>query len=141
MKKVVYNARYGGFGLSSDALYLMYKYGGPLKQIDFSEDDLKGCKKISDSVFSYGDDIVILTDSGYKMFWFDPYNVTNRSHPILIKVVEELGLEKASGPCAKLSIDVIPDSALYTISEYDGYESVELMLNHSYVLGFVMENN
>lgn len=139
MKKVVYNACYGGFGLSASALYLMYKYGGPLEQSSFPEDKLKGCTKISDAVFSYGDDIVILTDFGYKMLWFDSHDVTNRSHPILIKVVEELGLEKASGPCAKLRIDAIPDSVLYKLSEYDGYESVELMSNHSYVLGYVTE--
>lgn len=139
MKKVVYNACYGGFGLSASALYLMYKYGGPLEQSSFPEDKIKGHTKTSDNVFSYLDNIVVLTDSGYRMFWFDSHDIINRSHPILIKVVEELGLEKASGSCAKLRIDEIPDSALYTISEYDGYESVELMSNHSYVFGYVTE--
>ena len=48
----------------------------------------------------------------------------NRSDPLLIKVVEELGVEAASGKLAELAIVEIPDDVQYTIEDYDGRESV-----------------
>lgn len=48
----------------------------------------------------------------------------NRTDPLLIQVVEELG-DEASGRCAELRIIEIPDGIDYDISEYDGMESVE----------------
>lgn len=43
----------------------------------------------------------------------------------MIQVVEELG-DKASGDYAELCIVTMNDDAYYRITEYDGYESVEL---------------
>jgi hypothetical protein len=42
----------------------------------------------------------------------------------LIKTIEELGSEKASGSCAKLRIVEIPDGVDWEIDEYDGIESI-----------------
>lgn len=47
----------------------------------------------------------------------------NRSDPILVQTVEELG-EKANGSCAKLKVIEIPDDIEWEIDEYDGMESV-----------------
>lgn len=47
----------------------------------------------------------------------------DRTDPVLIKVIEELG-EKADGCFAKLKIIDIPDDIEYEICEYDGYEHI-----------------
>jgi hypothetical protein len=47
----------------------------------------------------------------------------DRSNPLLIQVVEELG-EAASGMCGKLEIVEIPDDVNWEIDEYDGMETV-----------------
>ena len=47
----------------------------------------------------------------------------NRSDPVLLQVVEELGKE-ADGQCAELKIVEIPDGVQYHIDEYDGIESI-----------------
>lgn len=47
----------------------------------------------------------------------------NRSDPLLIRVVEELG-KKANGHCAALAIIEIPDGIEYDVEEYDGLEWV-----------------
>lgn len=49
----------------------------------------------------------------------------DRTDPILIQVVEQLG-DKADGDCAKLVIEDLEKGALYRITEYHGYESIEL---------------
>lgn len=46
---------------------------------------------------------------------------SDRTNPILVQVVEELG-EKASGRFAKLEVVEIPDELEWEIEEYDGNE-------------------
>jgi hypothetical protein len=48
----------------------------------------------------------------------------NRTDPILVQVVEELG-EDANGMCADLVIDDLPAGTKYRIEEYDGLEHIE----------------
>lgn len=50
-----------------------------------------------------------------------------RIHPIIIETIEELGSEKASGFCSKITIVDIPFNTEdgWEISEYDGYEIIE----------------
>lgn len=48
----------------------------------------------------------------------------SRHDPDLIKVIEILGLKKASGNCAKLAFEELPSGSQYRIDEYDGMESV-----------------
>ena len=48
----------------------------------------------------------------------------DRTDPILVRVVEELG-EDANGMCADLVIDDLPAGTKYRIDEYDGLESIE----------------
>ncbi len=47
-----------------------------------------------------------------------------RNDPKLVEVIEKLG-EVASGDCANLRIVEIPDNINWTITDYDGFESVE----------------
>lgn len=47
-----------------------------------------------------------------------------RSHPDLIKAIEEIGVEQASGMYAKLQICDVPDDIEWYIDDYDGYETI-----------------
>ena len=47
----------------------------------------------------------------------------NRTDPLLIRVIEELG-DMANGRCAKLKVVEIPDGTDYIIDEYDGNEHI-----------------
>ena len=47
----------------------------------------------------------------------------DRTDPLLLKVVEELG-EEASGNCANLVVTEIPEGVDWEIHEHDGFESV-----------------
>ena len=52
------------------------------------------------------------------------YNDIERNDTDLIKVIEMLGCEKASGELSKLSIVEVPDDIQWEIDDYDGMESV-----------------
>ena len=49
----------------------------------------------------------------------------DRNDPILVQVVEELGSRRASGQFASLEVVEIPDGVEWTISDYDGVETIE----------------
>jgi hypothetical protein len=104
MTKIVYNACYGGFGISDEAtrMYL----------------DLKGFKYTEEKT-KWGNTFKV---EGLENF-YGPHSI-KRDDPILVQVVETLG-DKASGTFAKLRIEDVPEGNLYRITEYDGYESVE----------------
>lgn len=55
----------------------------------------------------------------------EDYYYNNRSDPLLVRVVEELG-EQASGRLSVLEIVEWPDSVPYKLSDYDGIEKVEI---------------
>ena len=48
----------------------------------------------------------------------------NRDNPIVVRVVEELGPQEASGFCADLKVVEIPDGVEFEVEEYDGNEWV-----------------
>lgn len=103
MTKIVYNACYGGFGLSDEAVELYL--------------DLKGFKykKIEER---WGSNYNV---EGWEDFY---YRDIDRADPVLIQVVETLG-KKANGNLARLVIEDIPEGTMYRITEYDGNESIE----------------
>jgi hypothetical protein len=101
--KIVYNACYGGFGLSDEAVEMYL--------------DLKGFK-YTKTPDIWGANFVV---EGWEEFY---YRDIERDDPTLVQVVETLG-EKANGMCANLSIEDLPKGTLYRITEYDGYESIE----------------
>ena len=128
MTKIVYNACYGGFGLSHEAimryaeikgitLYTEKKYGFthyylcPLEEYERINAE-EQTKPASPDRFKRSNEMYF-SDRDFE-----------RNDPILVQVVEELG-DKANGRCAKLRIAEVPAGTLYRIDEYDGFESVE----------------
>lgn len=110
MNKVVYNACFGGYGLSDEAIELI--------------GELKGVKlyKKAWARDRYG----FYTDEGCTIP-FDP----DRHDPDLVKAVETLG-DAANGHCARLQI-YETDSGQYRIEEYDGNESVVVSYDDSWI--------
>jgi hypothetical protein len=129
MTKIVYNACYGGFGLSHEAV-LRY---AELKGITLYHKDESGifthyylCPPEEFERLQDEDHNNPIRQGRYERsnaMYFSPSNI-ERNDPALVQVVEELG-DKANGQCAKLRIAEVPAGTLYRIDEYDGNESVE----------------
>jgi hypothetical protein len=100
MGKVVINSCFGSFGLSNEAMDRLVELGYELTPNPNYNPHEK-------SIFNYK----------YKVPWD-----IDRSDPTLIKVVEELG-ERANGDFANL--EIVEVEWLYSITEYDGLESIE----------------
>jgi len=107
MAKVAYNACFGGFGLSREAVLLGRELSGDPKW---------GGATIKGDVYSDGK--IVGHDFGEVDYKFP------RHDPILIAVIERLG-KAANGEYADLRIEEIPSGTPYRIDEYDGRESVE----------------
>lgn len=109
--KVVYNACYGGFGLSDKAT----KRYAELKGITLYPE-------ATDWITYYW--LVPPGPARDKRGSLFMDSDIERTDPILIQVVEELGAE-ANGRSADLRIESIPKGTRYRIEEYDGREWVE----------------
>jgi hypothetical protein len=129
MVRVVYNACYGGFGLSREACKRYWELQG--KEIWIEDGDFMDMFTVwfvppEESVGKKDwrsmtmDERIAYNKQYSEQTWSD-LNV-DRHDPILVQVVEELG-DKADGMFAKLAIAEV--SGPYVIQEYDGYESVE----------------
>lgn len=104
MTKVVYNACYGGFGLSDEAIEMYLQLKGLVYKK--SPDGWGGSTYVVDG-------------------WEDFYEGDiERDDPNLVKVVETLG-KKANSAFADLVVVDIPKGTCYRINEYDGFESIE----------------
>lgn len=119
--KIVINADHGGFGLSDAAYIKLHEWGVPIKKHVKAERLASGLYK--DSSENEGE--VIFENDGKKLFgsYWDLWSRDNRSHPLLVRVVEELGT-KASDSLASLKVVEIPDGVEWEIQEYDGAEWV-----------------
>ena len=132
--KIVINSCYGGFSLSpkGEQRYL----------------ELQGCKSYfyKQSKYNYADNTLEFKrvdniDDVPDIFFYcttydqgktisdypkDVFHCRNleRSDPILVQVVEELGTE-ADGKCANLEVVDIEKGRWFKIDEYDGYETVQ----------------
>lgn len=104
--KVAYNACYGGFSLSREAVLLGREISKNDKWVNPS---IKGDSYKNGDVLDYD---------------YGSLNNESREDETLIAVIEQLG-DKANGSCAKLAIEEIPDGAEYEITEYGGFEGVE----------------
>ena len=104
MGTVVYNACYGGFGLSLDAqkLYLEKKGHTP---------------KLHKGKASWDEHWYIKEPNDHYC------RDTPRNDPALAEVVRELG-DMASGDCARLIVLDLPKGTAFRIEEHDGYESI-----------------
>jgi hypothetical protein len=136
MTKVVYNACYGGFGLSKEACQRYWDIKG---QQVWIEDDVLNMFTIwfvppeerlekKDWFSMTIDERVAFNTQYYKHTWSDS-NV-DRHDPVLVQVVEELG-DKASDDCANLRIEEVYGS--YRIDEYDGLERVMTAPDYDWV--------
>ena len=127
--KIILNKCFGGFGVSKEAheLYAKkkgltlywYEYvfnnGSYKRTTSYSRSDRALIKDFGDVVFKPNDD-----------FWDYCLELdeSRRTDFALIEVVEELGSERASGPCSKLVVVDIPDDLDYVIDDYDGIETL-----------------
>ena len=121
-KKVVINAKHGGFGLSDAAYEKLAEWGVPV--VAYNESEHVGrCEQVifdRDLTNSVHDkQMQSLTGNRYWEDWTDK----QRTHPLLIRVVEELGTE-ANARFAGLKIVEVPVGVEWEISEYDGWEHV-----------------
>lgn len=150
VQRIVINACHGGFGLSPAAVKRMAELQGkPCYFFTTEPTDLHkhipiewpGEKDLFWSAFSVPDPDA---NRGYGSMagWHAltleerraaneqfrsislPMRPENRTDPLLLQVVDELGSEKASGFCAKLEIVEVPDGVEWEIEEYDGLEWV-----------------
>jgi len=124
MTKIVYNACYGGFGLSHEAimryaeikgitLYVKeQEWGGnSYATVPWDEYELIDAKCRKEGNYHRANEL-----------YFSDYDI-ERTDPALAQVVEELG-DAANGQSAKLRIEELSPGTMYRIDEYDGSESV-----------------
>lgn len=110
--KFVINRCFGGFGLSEAAYERLIELGMPCQPIEkFTSTGPPLCIIYRDDRASFG-----------RRYYSDWINM-NRSYPLLVAVVEELG-EHANGMGAELKV-VEVEVPLPEVEEYhDGYERV-----------------
>jgi hypothetical protein len=129
MTKVVYNACYGGFGLSREACKRYWELQD--KEVWIEDGKFMSMFTVwlvppEERVEQKNWHSMSLTErlaynkKHSEQTWYDR-NVS-RHDPILVQVVEELGA-KANSDYANLTIQEV--SGAYRIDEYDGYESVK----------------
>lgn len=124
--KVVINTCFGGFGLSDEAYEKLIEWGIPVrKYIEQKQDPItklylpehaNNGKVIFDNTL---DDDPNLASGRYWETWLGD----DRTHPLLVRVVEELGA-KANGMYADLKVVEVPINIKWHIEEYDGAEHV-----------------
>ena len=108
--KVVINRRFGGFGLSQEALRELQKRLTPDSELTIIK------VKDSDNEEAPSELFLDMGEGEVRV----PFG---RNDPQLIEVVEELG-SRANGEYANLKIVKIPDDVDYVIEEVDGEEWV-----------------
>lgn len=121
MIKIVISKSYGGFGLS-DLAYERYLDLKGIKWYKSEDTSWMGTAYFTipiEELSKIEDD-----DNGvYNLDYFLYPNDIDRTDPILVQVVEELG-KKANGKYSSLKVVEIPDDVEWQIDEYDGSEWV-----------------
>lgn len=136
--KIVKNSCFGGFGLSDKAYEKLIEYGIPVRRYEPEERnpetglyDRKPINNEGEVIFDR--DLEEESDMSKAMrrlggrYWDSFLGRHNRNHPLLVKVVEELGgghRMGASGQFANLEVVEIPDDVEWEIDEYDGLETI-----------------
>lgn len=130
--EVVINIHYGGFKLSNKAIERYFELKG--QQVWFYRkteyDEYVRTDSSDDSCLVD----VYTKNVGYKMvgdqinkylLHFDRYgDGIERTDPVLIRVVKELG-EDASSGSSRLKVVEVPDDVNWEMKEYDGAEFIE----------------
>lgn len=136
MPKVVVNRCYGGFGLSPKALVRVAEklgrecyFARHIREFssDYSKITLEKFEIVPAEQADMWTHAFSISDAEKAIKNWNEYAIPDfqedRSNPILVEVVEELG-EEADGDCAKLEVVQIPDDVDWYIDEYDGMEHV-----------------
>jgi hypothetical protein len=130
MTKIVYNACYGGFGLSHEATMRYAEIKGITLYV--KKQNWGGHSYATVPWEDYGRIHAECKKEGNyhraNELYFSDRDI-ERTDPALVQVVEELG-EAANGAHAKLRIAELSPGTLYRIDEHDGFEFV--MTNDDY---------
>ena len=139
--KVVINKCHGGFGLSEAAYEKLIEWGVPVrKYIEEQHDEKTGLftrEPQNEGEVIFDRELTPAEESSFaalyhkykgksrinQRYW-DCWTRDNRAHPLVVRVVEELGSERASSDVAKLEVVEIPDGVEYEVEEYDGLEHI-----------------
>jgi len=142
--RVVINVCFGGFGLSNKALkrlaelqgrkcyFFVHRFGNGTTTKSWYEPAPEDSNQIFTTAFDIhnpGELLNVFDEHDYENQnkIYREHNIDDmdgdRTNPLLIQVVEELG-DEANGSCAKLKIVEIPDGIQYEIEEYDGNEHI-----------------
>ncbi len=139
--KLVINRCYGGFGLSDAAYEKLAEWGIPVRKYHEQERDPE-TKLYKEQPLNAGEVIFDreLTPVGENEFndiyhkykgtgasskqrYWDTWTRGSRTHPLIIRLVEEMG-DEASGFAAQLEVVEIPDGISWEIDEYGGIEHI-----------------
>lgn len=135
MSAIVYNACYGGFGLSDDAIRRYAEIKGltlyPETDSRFGSKtwwtvppEARIGKVLADDAFMSAPEADrIASNAFHKASAIYDHDIA-RDDPALVQVVEEMG-QAAGGQFAKLELCDLPPGTRYRITEYDGFETVE----------------
>ena len=131
MTKVVYNNCYGSFSLSEAAMLRYAELKGfklyPEKNNSFATYwTVPTSERPATLTGQDWDDATNEERTAFNLA-YSKYTISerdfDRTDPVLVQVVEELG-KHANGMCAELAIVDLAPGTLYRIDEYDGNESV-----------------
>ena len=131
-RKVVINACHGGYGLSWEAMQRLAARKGLVASYFPMSPDIHR-KHFGETVDPMGHCIHRVIGPRVVHEWperddaaeFLSDDSFERDDPDVIAVVEEIGVEAASAPLARLEIVEIPADVEWEIGEYDGYEWVQ----------------
>lgn len=128
--KIVINRCFGGFGLSPLAIKLAVVAGVPHESYPHKRGtEFDAQEKLLEDL-GHGFQIWGRPKGAFSkvvkdgaVVYFRGSEIALRSHPGLVKIVEELG-EKSWGECAELAIIEVPAGVSVHIEEYDGNEHI-----------------
>lgn len=123
MTKIVINRCYGGFGLSKKAYEWLIQHGIPIhKYSDENDGQVIFDRELTPKGEDDLNDFYYKHNGQFARYW-DVWTRENRTHDLVVGVVEALGSE-ANGPHADLKVVEVPDDVKWHIDEYDGIEHV-----------------
>jgi hypothetical protein len=135
MTKIVYNACFGGFSLSHEAIMRYAEIKGITlytnEQYGFTKYYL--CPIEEWEQINAEESAAPVSPDRYarsNAMYFSNRDI-ERTDPVLVQVVEELG-DAANGAFARLRIEELSPGTLYRIDEYDGNESVMTQDNYDW---------